>query len=203
MVGTFHNFEKCVCGRLRSKLKHWILSMHTGRFFLYPYLFVFVFLGVCFPYWLSHIFSHLLWFILPLCLAIQQDDSLFGPDHKIIYRPPAIFCIVPELAFFRHKQPHREKRACFRIFSMHVNALTVIYKSWLTGHKCLFLKGRHICWKFTMFTQAFHPFFCARHFATLYFIFVADSAESELGVLDLIQASANSFVSFACSERRP
>merc|ERR1712014_193471 len=26
-----------------------------------------------------------------------------------------------------------------------------------------------------------------RHFATLYFIFVADSAESELGVLDLIQ----------------
>merc|ERR1712014_570173 len=26
-----------------------------------------------------------------------------------------------------------------------------------------------------------------RHFATLYFVFVADSAESELGVLDLIQ----------------
>merc|ERR1711870_111398 len=26
-----------------------------------------------------------------------------------------------------------------------------------------------------------------RHFATLYFIFVADSAESELGILDLIQ----------------
>ncbi len=46
-----------------------------------------------------------------------------------------------------------------------------------------------------MFTQPFHHFF-ARHFATLYFIFVADSAESELGVLDLIQASTNSFVTF-------
>mmetsp|Transcript_61772 Transcript_61772/g.201555 ORF Transcript_61772/g.201555 Transcript_61772/m.201555 type:complete len:160 (-) Transcript_61772:75-554(-) len=45
------------------------------------------------------------------CCCFAQDDSLFGPDHKIIYR----------------------------------------------------------------------------HFATLYFIFVADSAESELGVLDLIQ----------------
>eukprot|EP00933_Yihiella_yeosuensis_P004988 TRINITY_DN10939_c0_g5_i1.p1 TRINITY_DN10939_c0_g5~~TRINITY_DN10939_c0_g5_i1.p1 ORF type:complete len:157 (-),score=21.50 TRINITY_DN10939_c0_g5_i1:84-554(-) len=45
------------------------------------------------------------------CCCFAQDESLFGPDHKIIYR----------------------------------------------------------------------------HFATLYFVFVADSAESELGVLDLIQ----------------
>ena len=45
------------------------------------------------------------------CCSFVEDESLFGPDHKIIYR----------------------------------------------------------------------------HFATLYFVFVADSAESELGMLDLIQ----------------
>jgi len=29
--------------------------------------------------------------------------------------------------------------------------------------------------------------FCCRHYATLYFVFVVDSSESELGILDLIQ----------------
>ena len=157
-----------------------------GRFFLCPSLFVYVFVGFCFPYRLSHIFSHLLWFILSLFLAILQDDSLFGPDHKIIYRPPAIFCIVPELGCQTQFTEQRSVHVSVR-FEMHVNALTVIYTSWLTRHGCFF-------WREDTFAESSLR---ARHFATLYFIFVADSAESELGVLDLIQASANSFVTFA------
>lgn len=32
-----------------------------------------------------------------------------------------------------------------------------------------------------------------RHYATLYFVFVVDGAESELGILDLIQVSLHAF----------
>lgn len=32
-----------------------------------------------------------------------------------------------------------------------------------------------------------------RHYATLYFVFVVDGAESELGILDLIQVSVHAF----------
>lgn len=124
--------------------------MHTGSaLFLGGCTLFFCWLFVWFPLHIpSHIFSHLLWFILPLLLAMQ-DDSLFGPDHKIIYRLPTIFCIVPELVCSAEGQTQRTEQrsehvsgARFRMLEMHVNALTVIYTSWLTGHRC-FLKRRH------------------------------------------------------------
>ena len=75
--------------------------------------------------------------------AILQDDSLFGPDHKIIYRPPAIFCIVPELALQTQTTEERSVpvpyilNACKCTNSdLHVMA----YRP-----KVFFLKGRHIC----------------------------------------------------------
>lgn len=160
--------------------------MHTGRFFLCPSLFVFVFLAVCFPYWLSpHFFTSFLIHPAVVFFAILQDDSLFGPDHKIIYRPPAIFCIVPELALQTQTTEER---------SVPVPYILNACKCTNSDLHVMAYRPKVFFWREDTFAESSLR---ARHFATLYFIFVADSAESELGVLDLIQASANSFVTFA------
>ena len=41
-----------------------------------------------------------------------------------------------------------------------------------------------------------------RHFATLYFIVICDKAESELGILDLIQVRSQPFLSFVHQKKR-
>jgi len=52
-----------------------------------------------------------------------------------------------------------------------------------SDHICNFVEGGSIWGKDTRIIY--------RHYATLYFIFIVDQSESELGILDLIQVCGN------------
>eukprot|EP01066_Platyproteum_vivax_P020899 Platyproteum_vivax@DN8846_c0_g1_i2.p1 len=78
----------------------------------------------------------------------------------------------PRILRFYDETPHEKQQQI-------LNSVHSLVSKRSDDHCCCFADGEHL----------FGPGhkIVYRHFATLYFIFVIDSAESELGILDLVQ----------------
>ncbi|CDJ34872.1 adaptor-related protein complex 3, sigma 2 subunit, putative [Eimeria mitis] len=109
------------------------------------------------------------------CCCFTEDPELFGPNHRIIYRAATATLATPDTAAAAAAAPAAAVGAAAAVTGA-ISRIADAAAAAAAAAATVFVAAV-LCMRWLLY----------RHFATLYFIFVTDHLESELGILDLIQ----------------